>query len=364
MGTMRMAVWNMEWLNRLFTGGDDSRFKPDDATPDSRSRVTVGERKAGLVQGLAALDADLVVVVEGPNATAELQLLFDELAPGTWTCFAQRSLSPNGPGRADVFSSAQCVGLAVRTDRGTFADPPMRVFDAMDPGSGAVHAASEPFFHDTGADKVPEWYRFERRPAYAELTFADGAACRVMGLHLKSKGIFSAYEWSRWWAMADANRERLLAQCRRLREAFLDPYLRAAETAAIPLIVCGDINDGPGFDTSEMRLKASGIETLMGTVWKPDLTLGNAIFDRLDADDRDRLNFEELSTTSFADPIFDGTYHRVWIDHILYTRNAPPGWVSEGEIVRDFGGDPVLRYWEVSDHAPVAATVTVAPPVA
>jgi endonuclease/exonuclease/phosphatase family metal-dependent hydrolase len=359
MGTIRLAVWNMEWLNRLFTGGGDSTFKADDDRPDSRSRETVGERKAKLAQGLAALDAEIVVVVEGPNETAELQLLFDDLAPGDWTCFAQRSLSPNGPDRTDVFSSAQCVGLALRTDRGAFADPPMTVFDAMDPASGAVHEASEPFFFDTGRDKVPEWYRFERRPAYAEVTLADGGRFRVMGLHLKSKGIFSAYEWSRWWAMADANRERLLAQCRRLREGFLDPYLRDPETADIPLVVCGDINDGPGFDTSEMRLKASGIETLMGSVWKPELALGNAIFDTLPERDRDRLDFDDLSTTSFADPIFEGTYHRVWIDHILYTRNAAAGWVSGGEIVRDFGGDPPLRYWEVSDHAPVVAEATV-----
>ncbi|MEM7709916.1 MAG: hypothetical protein AAF264_04045 [Pseudomonadota bacterium] len=365
MGTARLAVWNMEWLNRLFVSGNGpAAFKPDDERPDGRGRVTVGERKADLGRGLAALDTDLVVVVEGPNRTEELQLLFDDLAPGTWTCFVQRSQSPNGPHRSDVFSSAQCVGLALRTDRGIWGDDPMRVFDAMDPASGAVHNASEPFFHDTGADKVPEWYRFERRPAYAELTLADGARFRVMGLHLKSKGIFSAYEWSRWWQLADANRERLLAQCRRLREGFLDPYLRDDATAEMPLIVCGDINDGPGFDTSEMRLKASGIETLMGTVWKPRLALGNAVFDTLPPADRDRLNFEDLSTTSFEDPIFAGTYHRVWIDHILYTRNAPEGWVSEAAIVRDFAGDPVLPYWRVSDHAPVVATVRLDAPAA
>ncbi|MEE4209019.1 MAG: hypothetical protein V2I43_07125, partial [Parvularcula sp.] len=130
-------------------------------------------------------------------------------------------------------------------------------------------------------------------------------------------------------------------------------------TAAIPLVVCGDVNDGPGFDTSEMRLKASGVETLMGSVWKPELVLGNAIFDTLSSREQDRLDFDDLSTTSFPDPIFADTFHRVWIDHVLYTRNAPRGWVSEAAILRAFGD---LPYWRVSDHAPVVATVTVARP--
>ena len=41
--------------------------------------------------------------------------------------------------------------------------------------------------------------------------------------HFKSKGIFDALEWTRWWQMADANRERLLAQCRHFREEFQTP---------------------------------------------------------------------------------------------------------------------------------------------
>lgn len=360
MSEIRLAVWNMEWLNKLFQSGSvdvPAVFKPDDERTDGKTGPLVGERKALLRQGLDHIDADLIVVVEGPNRTQELQLLFDELAPGDWTTYIQISKSPNGPDNPRTWTSSQCVGVAVRTDRGKFAASPMRIFDAMDPASGRVHTASEPFFHDTGDDKVPEWYRFERRPAYVEITLANGAHFRILGLHLKSKGIFSAYEWSRYWQIADANRERLLAQCRRLREAFLDPYLLDEETKDEPLIVCGDINDGPGFDSSEMRLKASGIETLMGTVWKPHLALGNALFDTLSEKEKMRLDFEDLSTTSFEDPIFDGKYHRVWIDHVLYTRNAGDGWVTNARIPRKIPGDPPLPYYKISDHFPVVATV-------
>ncbi|MBM2575935.1 endonuclease/exonuclease/phosphatase family protein [Jannaschia sp. Os4] len=367
MGTIRIAVWNMEWLNTLFTRDSEAvRWRADALDPAEEAEAirVLRRRMDRLATGLAALDVDLLVVVEGPTRQAEIDLLFSDLAPGDWTGFLQPSKSPNGPGRRDVFTSQQNVAIMARTDRGAFADPPLRVWDAMDPEAGAIHAVSEPFFLDTGADKVVEWYRFERRPAYAEVTLADGARFRVLGVHLKSKFVASAFEWSRYWVMADAARERLLAQCRHLREDFLDPYLRDPETADVPLIVCGDVNDGPGFDTSEMRLKASGIETLMGSVWKPDLTLGNAAFDALPEGRRRALDFRDLATTSFQDPIFEATRHEVWIDHILYSRNAPPGWVSDCAKVERFaeGGGSIPFHW-VSDHAPVAATVTLDPPV-
>lgn len=212
------------------------------------------------------------------------------------------------------------------------------------------------FFLDIGEDKVSEWFRFERKPLYVEVYPNAGRAFRIVGLHFKSKGVFGAYEWSKWWQFADANRERLLAQCLHFRKRFLDAYLTDSSTANIPLVVCGDINDGPGFDTSEMKLKASGVETLMGSVWKPDLTLKNALFESLDETDRATLDFESLSTTRFADPIFNDSYHRVWIDHILYTAQGSD-WVTDAKVERVTADG--FKYWKISDHFPVTATIDV-----
>ena len=93
-------------------------------------------------------------------------------------------------------------------------------------------------------------------------------------------------------------------------------------TANRPLIVCGDINDGPGLDASERRLFGSGIERLMGIIWRPQFCFGNALFDTLKPKDKEELDFSSIHTTSFKDPIFNGVYQKEWIDHILYSRSG------------------------------------------
>jgi hypothetical protein len=362
MGKIKLVSWNMEWLNDLFVSGPSGQaaaWRADGDKPQHNEKTTVGARKALIKEALGKIEADVMVVTEGPSDPAEFALLFKDLAPGTWQTHLQRSKSLNGPQKgATTFTSLQNIGIAVRTDTGKFDATALTPFDAADAQNKLIHESTAPFFYDSGGNGVVEWFRYERLPAYAEVKMKDGAVFRVLGLHLKSKGIFEAMEWHKWWTMADANRERLLAQCRHFREAFLDAYLRDTVTGKIPLVVCGDINDGPGFDTSEMRLEASGVETLMGSVWEPDLTLGSALFDRLSDKDKARLNFEENYTTSFKDPIFDGQYQREWIDHLLYTR-AAKDWVKDADILRVLPGTPGLQMYKVADHFPVFATISL-----
>jgi len=124
------------------------------------------------------------------------------------------------------------------------------------------------------------------------------------------------------------------------------------------LIVCGDINDGPGFDASEMKLQSSGIERLMGSIWHPHLCLFNAIFDTLEEKKQKTLDFSSLYTASFADPIFNHTYRRSWIDHILYS-GKDKQWISDATIVHDMqSGNPIYRdFPKASDHHPVTCMI-------
>lgn len=343
MATVKVLCWNMEWMNDLFD--EAGNFHPDLHRPQHASDTTVRTRRDHLSGVIEDLNPDVVVIVEGPNRETELQKFFDADVTGTWKAHLQ---STSG--------SAQCIGCAVRTDTNVFdAQAPITMFDS----SGLP--AFKPFELVNENDGIVERYRFERFPLYVEIKTADQKTFRILGLHLKSKGIFDAFEWSKWWSVSDGNRKKILAQCSQVRQQFTDKYLTDPLTRDIPLIVCGDINDGPGLDASEKRLFGSGIERLMGNVWRPKLCLGNALFDSLSKTDQDKLRFENIYTTTFKDPIFNNVWHKEWIDHVLYS-HIDKGWVrqatvhikmSDGQFIWD-------RFKHASDHMPLSVMVSMA----
>ncbi len=347
MPDLKFLLWNMEWMNDLFVSGeegDPAKFRPDEDEPAHHSGATVRGRRDHLSGALDELAADIVAVVEGPNRGGELQLFFDEDVEGEWQTWVQPSKG-----------SAQCIGVAVRVDGGKFEDPPLEPFYTQ--GMTEFDA----FLRDSDDDGIDENYAFERKPLYVQINPKGGSSFRVLGLHLKSKGIFGAYEWSKWWQIAAANRRKILAQAAQVRLGFLDPYMSEEATRETPLIVCGDINDGPGLDASEKRLFGSGVERLMGTVWRPELCLRNALFDSLSDKERGELDFEAIATTSFRDPIFNDTWHDEWIDHLLYADSVEGGpWVANAHVhERMPDGTPIWqRYPHASDHYPVSATLT------
>jgi hypothetical protein len=349
MTEIRLGVWNIEWMNSLFEGDPPQLKQGDASVRGPRKKNTVAERIRDISGVINEMDLHVLVVVEGPNRQEELQLFFelDEI-DGDWNCAVQQS-------------GAQSVGIAVRKESGLFKDPPLIQFDTSLADSAPIlKQVTDPFPMDTDRDGLDELHTYERRPLYAQLNLADGNSFRVVGVHLKSKGIFNALEWAAWWSKAEGNRKKLLAQCYQLRNQFLDGYLTSEETKDIPLIVCGDINDGPGFDSSEMKLQASGVETLMGSIWKPELTLGNVIYNGLDEKERDALDFAEIYTASFRDPLIDGSYLRVWIDHILYSLNRK-NWVRDGRIWNEMNDGQKIykKYPHASDHFPVTCLVAL-----
>ena len=338
---VKFLTWNMEWMNDLF--GSNYSFRQDDEKTQHMRSATVLDRRRHLSKVINELSPDVIVIVEGPNVTEELQLFFDTDVVGNWQCHIQRS-----PGMT------QCIGLAVRIDTGKFAAEPFTAFDTLGmPAFQEWHA-------DLDDDGVTEVFKFERSPLYAWVNLVNGKSFAVLGLHLKSKLVASALEWSRWWERADANRKKILSQAQRVRTAFVDAYLRDNLTAGIPLLVTGDINDGPGMDTSERKLLGSGMEKLMGNIWFPELALGNALFDTLSENDKNRLRFDRIATTSFADPIFNSTYHRVWIDHIMYSRNKS-SWVSDAKVHERLSEGTIRSsaYKYSSDHFPISCTITL-----
>ena len=112
--------------------------------------------------------------------------------------------------------------------RGKFADEPLEAFDT---GRMAEFGA---FLSDADYDSIDENYAFERKPLYVQVNPEGGSSFRILGWHLKSKGIFGAYEWSKWWQIADANRRKILAQATWIRLGFLDPYMTKPRRGRCP----------------------------------------------------------------------------------------------------------------------------------
>jgi endonuclease/exonuclease/phosphatase family metal-dependent hydrolase len=343
---LKLLLWNMEWLNDLFVAGNGpAAFRPDGEKPAHASgSATVLKRRKDVAAVIRELEPDIVVVVEGPNRNEELDLFFRTDVGPEWRTFLQ-----------PTSGSAQCLGAAINTPTGKFDVATTQRFDS------AANPAFGEFLWDTDGDGVDERYRFERLPVDLEVGVAGGKRLRILGLHLKSKAIFDAYEWSKWWAVSGGNRRKILAQALFVRDQFVVPYLKDPATAGVPLVVCGDINDGPGLDASEKLLFGSGIEMLMGDSWTPDVVLGNALYDSLSDTAKRNMDFETLATSRFKDPIFNDVFHQEWIDHVLYSRNLGRQWVSGARIVRTaLDGQQLFRkYPNASDHSPVVVTLDV-----
>ncbi len=347
MTTIKFMEWNVEWMNDLFVAGSGAAaYRPDTEHPyHANSKVTVKQRRTDLSGVINEFAPEVVVVLEGPSSRDELQLFFNSDVQGKWQVHLQ-------PG------SSQSIGIAVRTDTGKFAAQPFTVFDTTKGKPDGK--AFDDFLYDTDGDKVDEMYSFERRPAYIELNLTGGKKFRVMGLHLKSKGIFDSLEWSRWWKVSEGNRRKIMAQAQRVHDEFVRPYLMNAATKDVPLIVCGDINDGPGLDEAERKLFGSGVEALLGDVWEPQYCLRSALFETLPDKKRVALDFSDLATTRFSDPIFNNVVQAEWIDHVLYTQNPNP-WIQNARIIDQLADGSFLtkKYPHASDHRPVVVDVVL-----
>lgn len=172
----------------------------------------------------------------------------------------------------------------------------------------------EPWDADIDEDGLKERYKWERKPLEAIFEIGSGGPKLLIVLaHTKSKGIFSVTDFHNFQKISLANRKRLTGQALKLRYR-LDDLLK--DPNYIPVIVMGDLNDGPGLDPFEKMIGRSFVETVMGSVYYPSNILHNALWWM----SQDSGLRNKLWTADFPDPIVNnplGYNHRVWIDHIL-----------------------------------------------
>jgi hypothetical protein len=128
------------------------------------------------------------------------------------------------------------------------------------PGVGDLPRFDGVFTIDLDIDATKDDVRFSKPPLELAALTASGFAFHMIGVHLKSKAPHGAETPDDVKRIGIANRRKQLAQAIWLRGRI--EQLLVENT---PLIVLGDLNDGPGLDSFEDLFGRSSIEIVLGT---------------------------------------------------------------------------------------------------
>ncbi|APE42882.1 endonuclease [Sulfitobacter alexandrii] len=247
---MRIATYNVEWFSALF----DTRNRLfDDGEWSARHNVTRAAQTAALGRVFRALDADAVMIIEAPDQSrshstvAALEYFAETFALRT----THAIMGFSNDTQQEIALLYDPAMLTPRHDpRGAFAGP-----------EGAVGA---PRFDtalriDLDIDAREDLVVFSKPPLELSVETRGGFDFHMIGAHLKSKAPHGARTPQEVLSLGVANRRKQLAQAVWLRRR-IDMLLDEER----PLVVLGDLNDGPGLDSFESLFGKSSVEIVMG----------------------------------------------------------------------------------------------------
>lgn len=317
MSQLKVMCYNIEHMNRMF---ENNAVKPN-----QRQRA---QKIAGVIQ---KIDPDVLGICEAANSPDEHAHFIDNYLTGSGY---QLASGTSRGGQNLVFYYRDPFSVVSIDDAFSFYDP---------------------WIADIESDGLKEHHKWERKPL--EVLFkigGDDVQFRIILVHAKSKGVFSVVDLHDFQKIALANRKRLVGQAIRLRER-LEQLIHGPD----PVIVMGDMNDGPGLDPFERMVGRSFVETAMGSIYNPGQIFHNVLW-WMSGSSASR---KELWTADFPDPIVEhslGYRHRVWLDHILI---SPDMLTADNKVryVMDSGtiGEKNRDSRKASDHFPVYCKIEV-----
>lgn len=300
---MRVVNWNIEWMNNWFAGGDEVAFKlsheprgrPGDAIADVASLCT---RVASVIN---ALVPDALCVQEGPSDLREMELFVSTYLQDENGNASYRSFGGHVPGGG----GAQKNYILVRNN-GELSNP-VELDDArLEPLIGEWQA-------DVDGDAELQPYSFTRRPVVVDCEY-HSQTFRIISLHLKSKYIHEGERrWNNPQTQPDFIREALIQRRRISAEAmkirnYIDELVGA--DPQMPIIVAGDLNDGPGADLFEQHFLTHNLtDIVLGSTYEPQLLFEHAFLWSVPEAER--------YTARFDDFIEDQDDVGLVLDHIL-----------------------------------------------
>lgn len=269
---LRIAAYNVEWFANLFD--EDDRLILDDGW-SARYDVTRARQAEAVAASLRAVDADLFLIVEAPNAGREASAVaaLEGFAAHFGLRQSKALIGFANDTRQELALLFDPSRVGARHDpRGAPFTPPrsgrrMRL-EKLGPLARAPRFDSRlPL--DMDEDGRVDLHAFSKPPIEAVIE-ADGVVFRLIGVHAKSKAPHGARNERDAVRMQIANRRKQLAQCEWIRRR-VDEHLDREEH----VIVLGDFNDGPGIDRYERIFGRSGVELVMGDVGEPERILRN-----------------------------------------------------------------------------------------
>ena len=248
---MRLVTYNIEWFSHLFDGDDQLML---DGRPSRRRGVDRYTQGRAIAHVLDRLDADAVMVIEAPNSGHRQK--------------CTRALE-NFAAQAGLRCNKAVSGFATHTEQEiALMFDPDQLQVQVDPQSSSQAPCFDTTFHiDLDVDDREDPVRFSKPPLELQVTTKGGTTLRMIGVHLKSKAPYNAKTPEEVVRISIANRRKQLAQA-----VWLSRRVQQHRRAAEPVIVMGDLNDGPGLDEYERLFGKSSVEIVMGA----DLTDPNA----------------------------------------------------------------------------------------
>ncbi len=242
---MRLATYNIEWFANLFDQNDNLIV---DDTWSGRRDVTKAQQVEAIAKVLTAIDADAVLIVEAPN-TGKRQNTVRALQTFAEAFDLRISDAVMG------FANDTHQELALLYDRTILTvrhDPKGDIDDPLAPRFDGA------FRIDLDIDATEDVVRFSKPPMELAVTTQSGHDVRLIGAHLKSKAPHGAGSRDEAIRISIANRRKQLAQA-----VWLARRVEMHVANQEPVILLGDLNDGPGLDEFEHLFGRSSVEILL-----------------------------------------------------------------------------------------------------
>lgn len=247
---MRIATYNAEWMNSLFD--DDGALLMGNGW-SARYNITRAQQTQALGTVFQAIDADAVVIIEAPDQNGKRDTIKAlETFAAHFNLRARKAIIGFGNNTQQEIAMLYDPDMieAIHAPLGDISDksgaPDGPRFDGV-------------FRIDLDVDEKEDLVRFSKPPLELAITTKSGFAFHIIAAHLKSKAPHGADNRDEVMRFSIANRRKQLAQAIWLRHR-INTHLNAGT----PLIVMGDMNDGPGLDEYEHLFGRSSVEILLG----------------------------------------------------------------------------------------------------